>query len=440
MSDRSLFSHFLRGRVPGQWVIQITDACNASCPQCEMRIDSSFARSRLDTDRIKRIIDRAAEQGVQAISFTGGEPFLHFETLLAAIRHASHMGIRYTRTGTNGFFLRGVGKPGWERRVTDVAERLAESGLYTMWISMDSAIPEVHEKMRGLEGVIDGIETALPIFHVAGLYPSVNLGINRNVGGWWGETSIAVRGNPRAFRSHFRRAFGSFYRRAIDMGFTIANACYPMSANPEAHKDGSAIYGASSSDQVVRFSKNEKALLYHALLQTVPDYRSRIRIFTPLVELYTLVRRYGYSEDIGYPCRGGTDYFFVDAREGETFPCGFRGREPLGKGELFDVASCSKDPYCTECDWECFRDPSDLFGPLIELRKHPVRLLARFRQHPDLAKFWWNDLMYARVCGYFSGRKRPEYTKMANTVYAGRRQAASLEVRLPSTVFAPSTA
>ena len=38
----------LRGRVPGQLVIQYTDACNARCPQCGMRTTERYLRSKLE--------------------------------------------------------------------------------------------------------------------------------------------------------------------------------------------------------------------------------------------------------------------------------------------------------------------------------------------------------------------------------------------------------
>lgn len=100
---------FLKGRMPGQLVIQITDRCNATCPQCGMRTTSDFPRTRLSTERIKAIIDAAGEKGIQALSFTGGEPMLLRKDLPELIRHAGKAGIPYIRTGTNGFFS---GTPG----------------------------------------------------------------------------------------------------------------------------------------------------------------------------------------------------------------------------------------------------------------------------------------------------------------------------------------
>lgn len=81
LRTRSVILHLRRKRLPGQLVIQLTDQCNASCPQCGMRITEKFPRSRLSTDRVKRILDGAARVGVEAVSFTGGEPFLFFDAL-----------------------------------------------------------------------------------------------------------------------------------------------------------------------------------------------------------------------------------------------------------------------------------------------------------------------------------------------------------------------
>jgi molybdenum cofactor biosynthesis enzyme MoaA len=77
-----LLRSILNNRIPGQVVIQITDRCNARCPQCGMRATESFTRSTLATDAIKRIIDAAVSRGVQSISFTGGEPLLDLPRLV----------------------------------------------------------------------------------------------------------------------------------------------------------------------------------------------------------------------------------------------------------------------------------------------------------------------------------------------------------------------
>ncbi len=132
---------------------------------------------------------------MEVLSLTGGEPLLELDRLVELIRHAGRVGIKYIRTGTNGFVFCGNGNPLSADRTTLLAETLAGTPLRNFWISIDSAVPEVHEQMRGFPGVIAGIEKALPIFHRFGLYPSANLGVNRRLGG---AQTAKLRIGPRA--------------------------------------------------------------------------------------------------------------------------------------------------------------------------------------------------------------------------------------------------
>jgi len=119
--------HLARGRVPGQLVIQITDRCNARCPQCGMRVSNAMARHRLSLDQVNAMLEAAAAQGVKVVSFTGGEPFLVFDDLVAMIRHAGSLGMNFIRTGTNGFWLARPKAPGFYDRVSRIADQLAAS-------------------------------------------------------------------------------------------------------------------------------------------------------------------------------------------------------------------------------------------------------------------------------------------------------------------------
>ena len=408
----------MKQRVPGQLVIQFTDRCNAQCPQCGMRISEDFPRSQLESHQVMDLIDAAASKGMRSLSFTGGEPFLRKDELLPLIRYAVFLGIPYVRTGTNGFMFMGSESKGFESRMGRLAEDLAESGLRNFWISIDSAVPAIHEAMRGLPGVIQGIRKALPIFHQNGLFPSANLGINRNV---TEETRTLEPGNGHdsedylaEFYRRYREGFRAFYTAVIDMGFTIVNSCYPMSV---AADDGlEAVYSASSSDNVVRFSKAEKAVLYRALFETIPEFKHQTRIFSPRASLYALIKEEtgpaGVDSD-SYPCRGGLDFFFVDAKKGHAYPCGYRGQDDLGPFPDLDLASLKSPAHCKECHWECFRDPSELAGPLLDVFRRPSGVIKKFLGDRTYARLWFEDLMYYRTCGWFDGRKAPRLKSLS---------------------------
>jgi len=411
--NRKSWLSLLHHRSPGQLVVQITDHCNARCPQCGMSTAHKFPRSKLAGDQIKRLIDAAAQKGVRVISFTGGEPLLFLDDLTEFIKYAGEAGIDYIRTGTNGFLFAQVKHHDFLSRIKKVAEKLAGVPLRNFWISLDSADPAVHENMRGLAGVIAGLEKALPVFHDHGLYPSANLGLNRCIGGNSDQALPFVSpSRPESDREDFYQkaeaALAKFFRFVIDLGFTMVNTCYPM--NIEEEQDGflAPVYAATSASDLVSFNRLEKALLFKALFETVPKFRSKIRIFSPRTSLYALFRYYADEFTAAYPCRGGLDYFFIDCKDGDVYPCGYRGQENLGKYWDLDDRKLDHHAVCRQCDWECFRDPSELFGPVLQALADPLGLIKKIKQDGHYIKLWIEDLRYYRACDFFHGRKPPD--------------------------------
>ncbi|MFH1136239.1 MAG: radical SAM protein [Pseudomonadota bacterium] len=426
MSVLSRVKPIFKGRVPGQLVIQFANHCNAACPQCGMNKHNRIPRHRLAGDEIRRILDAAAEKGVKVVSFTGGEPLLFLDDLVDYIQYAGQAGLEFIRTGTNGFLFANPEQPGFEDRVKETADKLAAGPLRNFWISIDSAVPEAHEKMRGLPGVIKGVGKALPIFHERGLFPSANLGLNRNLDGpdndvLWGRAENDPGERLEGFRREFRSALRKFYRLVIDLGFTMVNTCYPMSLDDDDKSPGGlqAVYAAAAADRVVRFDPGEKVMLFQALLETIPEFRPRVRVFSPRSNLGALIRQYKNDPELSYPCRGGVDFFYIDSRDGNTYPCGYRGRENLGKFPDLDLSKISRSTGCRECDWECFRDPSELFGPLVQLFDRPGELIKKVIRDREYFRLWLEDIRYYRAAGFFDGRRPPDYRKLEKFSSAG---------------------
>ena len=287
------------------------------------------------------------------------------------------------------------------------AKDLKASGLYTFWISLDTWDILEHEKNRGLSGVIDGIRTALLVFREEGVYPSANLGINRTiVKGKMSITSASTDEEKQEFYEAYREGFRRFYEFASGLGFTIANACYPMSMQDDA------VYKAESVDDIVSYNDTEKHFLFKAMYDTIPEYRGQIRIFTPRSSLMMLVRHYGGQKDAGFACYGGIDYFFVESSTGHAFPCGFRASDDMGAYEDLDVTKIKQKPDCKLCDWECFRDPSNQTGPLAEFFRNPFKVIKMFLGDREFMVEWWKDLFYYFACSMFNFKMEPECERM----------------------------
>lgn len=394
-----------RGR-PRQVVMQLTDRCNARCAQCGMNVTTGGVRGDMDGDTAKRIIDRCAALGVQALSFTGGEPFLTGSLLFELLNYAGRAGITYLRTGTNGYHFANPDAPEFTDRVTHLAERLAATPVRNFWVSLDSADPAVHEANRGHPGVVAGLARALPIFHANGLFPTANVALNRYMGG-----PDPLGGQGEGLYERACRDLSAFFTQAADLGFTMANCCYPMS-DADQEKGARAVYAATAADARVTFSNAEKLALFRAVRTVVPRHRGRLRIFTPLCAVHALIGQYGTPPRQGRPCLGGVSFFYVD-RHGDCFPCGYRAGENLGPFWRLTEDRLGGKPHCRACDWECFRDPSELLGPLDDVAAGPAGWLRLLRADREQLKLWLTDLRYFTACGQFDGRKPPVPQKLA---------------------------
>ncbi len=76
-----------------------TYQCNLSCPHCCVPIEWT---DRLDVGAAVRFLEDARAYGIDTLAFTGGEPFLYPEFLVALCRRGTELGFRYDKIMTNG--------------------------------------------------------------------------------------------------------------------------------------------------------------------------------------------------------------------------------------------------------------------------------------------------------------------------------------------------
>ena len=130
---------------PVAMTFAITYNCQCNCAHCSAGRHFRKDRKELSTEEAKKLIDDAQKLGVSIIAFTGGEPLLR-EDLFELIAHVDQkkaMPVMFT----NGQFL-----------TEENVEKLAEAGLYSLFLSVDSPNPEVHNELRGMPNLL---ETAL---------------------------------------------------------------------------------------------------------------------------------------------------------------------------------------------------------------------------------------------------------------------------------------
>ena len=80
-----------------------TYQCNLTCPHCCVPIEWP---DRLDIGVALRFLEEAHAEGIEVLSFTGGEPFLYPEFVVALTKRGAELGLRFDKVQTNGVWFR----------------------------------------------------------------------------------------------------------------------------------------------------------------------------------------------------------------------------------------------------------------------------------------------------------------------------------------------
>lgn len=161
-----------RFRLPRRGVAvlwEITRYCNLACLHCCTESSPAISRANdLSTDACISAIDEMLTFGVKEFYFSGGEPFARndFIDIASSINGAD------VYVNTNGYYL-----------THTVAERLKDTALAGVTVSVDGATPGTHAAFRGRQtswhkaiGAIRAcLDTSLPlrVSHVVGI-PNVH--------------------------------------------------------------------------------------------------------------------------------------------------------------------------------------------------------------------------------------------------------------------------
>ncbi|MFZ4785551.1 MAG: radical SAM/SPASM domain-containing protein [Flavobacteriales bacterium] len=122
--------------------IEPTTACNLGCPECPSGLQQ-FTRptGNLKPDKFRSWLDQISDHCFYINFYFQGEPFIH-QHIFDMIAYASQKKM-YTSTSTNGHFLSPTN-----------AERIVNSGLDRLIISIDGTTQEVYEQYR-VHGKLD---------------------------------------------------------------------------------------------------------------------------------------------------------------------------------------------------------------------------------------------------------------------------------------------
>ncbi len=123
---------------------ETTIKCNLTCAHCRRLESDEAAFKDLSTDQAKNLVEQLAELGraqpmMPVLVFSGGEPLCR-DDLFELITYAKSEGIT-PALATNGTLID-----------SKVAEKIRDSGIVRIAVSLDGATAQVHNKLRQLEG------------------------------------------------------------------------------------------------------------------------------------------------------------------------------------------------------------------------------------------------------------------------------------------------
>ena len=144
-------SRFVLGR-PKKAVFSITEECSMRCKMCyNWRLKDSENTVNLETwKKAVKDLDNLKKEKM-LLNFIGGEP-LEKNYVLDIVKEATKHNIKTSLTSNASLIDE------------NMAQKIIDSGLTTLCISLDSLNPEIHDYYRGKKGIYNKVINALEIF------------------------------------------------------------------------------------------------------------------------------------------------------------------------------------------------------------------------------------------------------------------------------------
>ncbi|RME89756.1 MAG: radical SAM protein [Verrucomicrobia bacterium] len=308
-----LFREVLDHAGPGYLQFAITNICNADCGFC------GFARSKFDPkarrsvtlEEARLVVDVCVREHIGYLLFVGGEPMVHRD-LVAMVRYAAERGVS-PMICTNGGL--------WTE---ENMRALADAGLSSVIMSVDTHDVAGHEANRGLPGVCRKIRRANEFFAGRGIQTTASITASRLI-------------------EDYER-LPEFLR---ELGFGSCTFSYPLT-------DLGSTYLSFSDSGLVSYSREELVGVFDRI--KAMKRRSGFAVVNP-TESLTEMQRFVRGEPQRFGCLAGFKYFYLDWNL-DLYRCHY-WEKPMCKIHEFDASKLIRDG-CQRCMIDCYRDPSVL--------------------------------------------------------------------------------
>jgi heme b synthase len=145
---------------------ETTRNCNLSCVHCRAAATCGPYSGELDTRASLKLLDQIAETARPIVILTGGEPLLR-EDIFELASHGTRLGLRMVMA-PNGTLV-----------TPENAQKMLDSGIQRISISLDGASAKRHDEFRGVAGAFKGALSGINAARQAGVEFQINTTITQ---------------------------------------------------------------------------------------------------------------------------------------------------------------------------------------------------------------------------------------------------------------------
>ena len=315
---------------------ELTKGCNLRCIHCRASATELSSPDDLSTETAKAIIDQIAEVSSPILVLSGGEPLFRSDIFQLA-RYGTDKGLRVA-LATNGTLV-----------TKQVAQKIVDSGVKRVAISLDGSDAATHDTFRGIPGAFDAAITGFRNLKELGMSVQINTTIARHnahqlplvlelaksIGADALHTfllvpvgcGVDIAAEQMVPPEEYEKMLNWFYDQSLQGGIELKATCAPhyfrVVRQRRAAEHRSAAAAAQAAPAAVPDSPSNDASMIGATEMTMPGSTG--------IEL----KPHGIGKAVGHPgthpsdmnamtkgCLAGTAVCFI-SHQGEVYPCGY---------------------------------------------------------------------------------------------------------------------
>ena len=318
---------------------ELTKGCNLRCIHCRASATELSSPSDLSTQAAQDIIDQIAEVSSPILVLSGGEPLFRSDIFQLAT-YGTDKGLRVA-LATNGTLV-----------TKQVAQKIVDSGVKRVAISLDGADAPTHDTFRGIPGAFDAAIIGFRNLKDLGMSVQINTTIARHnahqlprvlelaksIGADALHTfllvpvgcGVDIAAEQMVPPEEYERMLNWFYDQSLEGGIELKATCAPHYFRVVRQRRAAEHPSATAAAQAARppipaasSSPSRGPIGIGATEMTMPGSTG--------IEL----KPHGIGKAVGHPgthpsdmnamtkgCLAGTAVCFI-SHQGEVYPCGY---------------------------------------------------------------------------------------------------------------------